>query len=163
MSNGSSRESAPDSIPLTEGNIGAESVDRADRVGAEHYTALFSRALEELNARHLSLGADELAAAKTHGSVLQGAYHYLAPLRKGDAYYVEARMLEFDLAHMRVFFTMWHEDSIAATCEQALRNSDSSEQPVTFPAAAKRAIERMHKRQAGLPLPRQAGAGVALP
>lgn len=156
------RESAPDSIPLTEGRVDAKWVGAAGHMTPEHYATRFAEALAELLEDHLNLGAERVEGSHVHA--LQSATHYLHPLQDGDDFNVEARMLQWDPAHMRLFFTMWRGDEIAATCEQLLRNAsnDNADEAVPFPEAASKAIERMYSHQAGLPLPQQAGKPIEL-
>jgi acyl-CoA thioester hydrolase len=145
--------------------VASDWVDYNGHMNDAAYALVFSRATDALMDR---IGLDA-AARKASGRTLytlQVMLHYLQEASEGAPLFVACQLLEHDDKRMRVWLEMraGRDGAVLAASEQLLlsidKNAGSKAAPWRTETLA--ALDALAKAHRGLPVPKQAGSGIAL-
>ena len=151
-------------IPLLETSVDPAWVDYNGHMNDAAYALVFSRAADALMER---LGLDAAGRIR-HGQTiytLSALILFLREVRAEARLHVAGRILEHDGKRLRLWLELSAGATLAATGEQLLlcvRQSDGGARAVDFAPEVAARIGAMALSGAHLPLPEQAGRGIAL-
>ncbi|MBV8564942.1 MAG: thioesterase family protein [Methylobacteriaceae bacterium] len=153
-------------LPLIETPVVADWIDFNGHMNDAAYALVFSRAVDRFVDR---IGLDESVRKATRLTIytLQLMIHYFKEAKIGDMLAVTGHLLEHDAKRFRIFarMSLGSTGPLLATSEQVLICVDQSgETPKSspFPSRTGAALEAILTVHARLPLPPEAGRGVAL-
>jgi acyl-CoA thioester hydrolase len=141
-----------------------EWVDYNGHMNDAAYAIPFSRAIDSMMAM---VGLDEAGRDATNHTIftlaMQMRYHH--EVKEGDPLKVSGQILEMDQKRIRLYQWLRHgrEGTLLATCEQLLASVDQSGPKIsTFPEAVLKQLQTIATDHAALPIPDDAGQGIAL-
>jgi acyl-CoA thioester hydrolase len=153
-------------LKLLETTVAPEWIDFNGHMNDAAYAIVFSRAIDRFVDR---IGLDEAARRASGRTIytLQLMIHYFHEARLGDPVLVTAHLLEHDAKRFRIFeeMTLGRGGPRLAACEQLLVCVDQSgakPRSAEFPEGSLATLAAIQKAHAALPLPREAGLGIAL-
>ena len=140
-------------------------IDYNNHLVDAYYLVIFCNATVALVER-LGLGPKERELRKQALSTQETHLNYLREIKVGIETWVETQILGHDESRLRVFHTLYAEDSpdLRATNEQLLVNiATSTQEPVALLPEVLANIEALERDQVGLPQPPNAGRVISLP
>jgi acyl-CoA thioester hydrolase len=151
--------------PIYSGVILPEWIDYNGHMNDAWYAFIFSRALERLMAQiGFELEGRNPDSPTTY--TLTATIHYLAEIREGEAFSVDARILAHDAKRLHAWADMRRQDgAIAASTEQIFLCVDQSSgkpRAAPFPPDARARIEQFQAERAHEPMPARMGQGISL-
>ena len=153
-------------LPLLETPVAPDWIDFNGHMNDAAYALVFSRAVDRFVDR---IGLDEPTRKATRLTIytLQLMIHYFKEAKVGESLAVTGHLLEHDAKRFRIFarMSLGSAGPLLATSEQVLICVDQSgEAPKSSPFPAKTAamLEAIRAVHARLPLPPDAGRGIAL-
>lgn len=147
------------------GVVPPEWIDYNGHMNDAHYAWVFSRALDRLMAE-IGLKQDGRTPDSPTIYTLTATVHFLAEVREGERYAVDARILAHDAKRLHLWADMRRADgAVAASTEQIFLCVDQSSgrpRAAPFPPEAMARIERLEAARAAEPKPAKMGVGIAL-
>jgi acyl-CoA thioester hydrolase len=154
-----------EALSLYDSVVASDWVDYNGHMNDAAYALVFSRATDALMDR---IGLDA-AARKASGRTLytlQVMLHYLQEASEGAPLFVACQLLEHDDKRMRVWLEMraGRDGAVLAASEQLLLSIDKNAGAKAAPWRTETlaALDALAKAHRGLPVPKQAGNGIAL-
>ncbi len=151
-------------LPVWAGSVLPDWVDYNGHMNDAAYAIVFSRSVDAFME---VIGLGESGRRETGHTLytLTMIIRYLRETKKGDPLAVSAQVLEHDAKKIRLWLVMTDPQtgSALATSEQLLLCVDQgSGRGAPFPPASGAALDRIAASHAALPIPADAGKGIAL-
>ncbi|MCX8504136.1 MAG: thioesterase [Alphaproteobacteria bacterium] len=141
-----------------------EWVDYNGHMNDAAYAIPFSRAIDAMMAM---VGLDEAGRVATNHTIftlaMQMRYHH--EVKQGEPIKVSGQIIEMDAKRIRLYQWLRHgvDDTLLATCEQLLASVDQSGPKIAaFPERVGEKLRAIAAEHAELPIPDDAGQGIAL-
>ena len=141
-----------------------EWVDYNGHMNDAAYAIPFSRAIDAMMAM---VGLDEAGRVATNNTIftlaMQMRYHH--EVKQGEPLKVSGQIIEMDAKRIRLYQWLRHgvDDTLLATCEQLLASVDQSGPKIAaFPESVGEKLRAIAAEHAELPIPDDAGQGIAL-
>jgi acyl-CoA thioesterase FadM len=151
-------------LHLYDATVLPEWVDYNGHMNDAAYAIPFSRSIDAFMG---TVGLDEAGRAATNHTIftlaLQIRYHH--EVKEGAPLSVTGQILEMDAKRIRLYQWLLHgvDGTLLATCEQLLASVDQSGPKIAaFPDGVRERIEAIAIKHAALPMPDDAGQGIAL-
>ena len=139
-------------------------VDYNGHMNDAAYAIPFSRAIDAMMAM---VGLDEAGRVATNHTIftlaMQMRYHH--EVKQGEPLKVSGQIIEMDAKRIRLYQWLRHsvDDTLLATCEQLLASVDQSGPKIAaFPESVGEKLRAIAAEHAELPIPDDAGQGIAL-
>jgi acyl-CoA thioesterase FadM len=139
-------------------------VDYNGHMNDAAYAIPFSRAIDAFMS---TVGLDEAGRVATNHTIftlaMQMRYHH--EVKQEAPLAVTGQILEIDAKRIRLYQWLRHgtDGTLLATCEQLLASVDQSGPKIAaFPDSVRQKIELIAQGHAALPMPDDAGQGIAL-
>ena len=151
-------------LALHDATVLKDWVDYNGHMNDAAYAIPFSRAIDALMDR---VGLDAAGRAATNHTIytlaMQMRYHH--EVKEGALISVTGQILERDAKRIRIYQWLRHgtDGTLLATCEQLLACVDQAGPRIApFPPESAEALERLAEEHTTLPVPDDAGQGIAL-
>jgi acyl-CoA thioester hydrolase len=152
-------------LPVLNTTVAPEWLDYNGHMNDAAYALVFSRSGDALMDR-IGLDAAERRVTGRSLFTVQAMIHYFREAKEGDPLSIACRLLEHDDKRMRVWLEMsGPSGTMLAASEQLLLSvqlRDGPPRATPWSPQTLAALEALHKAQKDMPLPPQAGQGVAL-
>lgn len=141
------------------GTVLPDWIDYNGHMNVAYYVLAFDRATDRMLEDWLGIGESFVAAARQGPYALQSSVHYLAELLEGEAFTIDALLIDCDAKRMHVMLRMLKTDgTVAATYELLMMNVDlETRRSAPYPDRAQARLERMKADHAAAPRPPQFG------
>jgi acyl-CoA thioester hydrolase len=154
----------PAPLHLYDAIVLPEWVDYNGHMNDAAYAIPFSRAIDAIMAM---VGLDDVGRVATNHTIftlaLQMRYHH--EVKEGSPLKVSGQIIEMDAKRIRLYQWLRHgeDDTLLATCEQLLASVDQSGPRIApFPHSVAEKLNAIAQTHAALPIPEDAGQGIAL-
>ncbi len=149
---------------LTHPTVLPEWVDYNGHMNDACYAIAFSHGVDALMAR---LGLDAAGREATGHTIYTLALliRYVKEVKEGEPMLLDGQVLESDAKRLRVWLTLRHAGTgdVLATSEQLLLSVDSTGPKASpWPDAVAGKVAALTSAHSGLPVPAEAGQGIAL-
>jgi acyl-CoA thioester hydrolase len=141
-----------------------EWVDYNRHMNDAAYAIPFSRAIDAMMSM---VGLDEAGRVATNHTIftlaMQMRYHH--EVKEGAPLKVSGQIIEMDAKRLRLYQWLRHgsDDTLLATCEQLLASVDQAGPKIAaFPESVGYKLRAIAAEHAALPIPDDAGQGIAL-
>lgn len=151
-------------ITLFKSPVLSEWIDYNGHMNDAYYVVAFSKGIDDFM---LHIGIDESFRTTHNVSIytLQSMVSYLEEVSEGEPIIIKGQLLESDKKKIRLFMTMYHEESHAelATMETLLLHVDTKHHKASpFKAETQSYIDAIQIRHTTLPVPNNAGQAIQL-